>query len=389
MTRPRPMRLLWLFDALGAGGAETLAVTFARTVNRAEFDLVVASLSGATGVNAERLRADGVPVIDLGARNLRDRAAFQRLIELIQKERIDLVHAHLTYSSIWSAWATRRTGVPSLASLHVAPSATRALRDSLRHRVSVNIRDRLMIAAMNRWSSGVIAVSGALRDEYVARGLTAAKVRVVHNGVELERFGRPYDESRARLVEELGIDAQAPVVATVSVLRPAKGIEILLEAVRAVPGATFVIIGDGPKREEWASLAALLGISERVRWAGYRTDVGALLAGCDLFVHPSFDDAFPTVLLEAMAAGLPIVATRVGGIPEIVAEHATGELVPPGDVEALASAIRVLLADRPRMKRMQQQARLNVNQFSTRAWLDRLTTVYRETQNILAVDLQN
>lgn len=374
-----PVRLLWLFDSLGAGGAETLAVVFARSIDRADFELTVASLSGASGVNAERLRADGVAVIDLGARNLRDRDAFRRLLELVREREIDLIHAHLTYSSIWSALVTRKTKVPSLASLHVAPTATRALHDSLRHRVSVNIRDRLMIAMMNRWSSGVIAVSAALENDYVSRGLRKDKVRVVHNGVELERFRRPHDESRARLMREFGVDAQTPLLATVSVLRPKKGVEVLLDAARAVPGANFLIIGDGPMREEWTALAESLGVSSRIRWAGYRTDVDALLAGCDLFVHPSLDDAFPTVLLEAMGAGLPVIATRVGGIPEIVTGGETGMLIPPNDANALAAAINRLIHAPAEMQRMQAEARANADRFSTRAWLERLTAVYAKT----------
>lgn len=378
----RPVRLLWLFDSLGAGGAETLAVVFARSIDRADYDLTVASLSGASGVNAERLRADGVSVLDLGARNLRDRAAFRRLLDLVREREIDLIHAHLTYSSIWSALVTRKTGVPSLASLHVAPTATRALHDSLRHRISVGIRDRLMIAMMNRWSSGVIAVSSALENDYVARGLRKDKVRVVHNGVELERFRRPHAESRARLMDELGLDAETPVLATVSVLRPKKGVEVLLDAARAVPGANFLIIGDGPMRGEWTALAESLGVSGRIRWAGYRTDVDALLAGCDLFVHPSLDDAFPTVLLEAMGAGLPVIATRVGGIPEIVTEGETGMLIPPDDAAALAAAINKLIVNPAEMQRMQANARADADRFSTRAWLERLTAVYASTLQI-------
>lgn len=373
-----PARLLWLFDSLGAGGAESLAVTFARSVDPAAYRLTVAALSGAAGVHAERLRADGVQVVDLLARSLRDRTAFRRLLQLVRKEQIDLIHAHLTYSSIWSALVTRSTGVPSLASLHVAPSATRALHDSLRHRISVGLRDRLMIFMMNRWSTGVIAVSAALREDYVARGLKKEKVTVVHNGVDLDRFRRPRQESRAQLAREFALTSERPIVATVSVLRPRKGVEVLLEAIRTIPGADFLIIGDGSERERWTALAESLGVSSRIRWAGYRTDVDALLAGCDLFVHPSLDDAFPTVLLEAMGAGLPVIASRVGGIPEIVDEGLTGWLVAPGDAPALSAGIRRVLADQQVMHRMQEHARQNSEQFSTRAWLERLTRGYRE-----------
>jgi glycosyltransferase involved in cell wall biosynthesis len=381
VTATRPVRLLWLVDSLGAGGAEALAVPFARSVDPSAFKLSVASMIGASGVNADRLRAEGISVTDLGARNLRDRSAFRRLLALLRAEEIDLVHAHLTYSTIWSALASRLTGVASIASLHVAPSATRALRDTVRHRFSVELRDRLMIAMMNRWTTRVIPVSAALGAEYASRGLRKGKTVVVHNGVQLERFRRPREESRETLQREFALDGDLPIVATVSVLRPKKGIEVLLEAVRSVPHARFLIIGDGPKRAEWETLAGSLGVASRVRWAGFRNDVDALLAGCDLFVHPTLDDALPTVLLEAMAAGLPVVASSVGGIPEIVTPGVTGELVPAGDANALARAIHTLLGNEPLLRRMRKDATVQADRFSTAAWMDRLTVVYREALN--------
>jgi glycosyltransferase involved in cell wall biosynthesis len=372
------MRLLWLVDSLGAGGAEALVVTFAEGRDREQHRLFVACLNGADGVNAQRLRDAGVPVTDLGARNLRDVRAFRRLLALMREERIALIHAHLTYSAIWSAIASRLTGVPAIASLHVSPDATRALKDTARHRIATDLRDRMLRAILNRWSRAVVMVSAALRDDYLARGLEARKVRVVHNGIALDRFRRPRTEARARLERDFAIPPGAPIVATVAVLRPKKGIEVLLEAARDVRRAYFVIIGDGPKREEWTALATTLGVADRVRWAGFRTDVDALLAGCDLFVHPSLDDAFPTVLLEAMAAGLPIVASRVGGIPEIVIPGVTGELVPPGDPAALASMIDAILGSEDTMRLMREAAQVHASRFSTSAWIDRLTVVYRE-----------
>lgn len=372
-----PARLLWLVDSLGAGGAEALVVTYAEAV-RGKQEFFVACLSGADGVNAQRLQSLGVPVIDLRARNLRDVSAFRRLLAAIREHRIELIHAHLTYSSIWSAVASRLTGVPAIASLHVSPRATRTLKDSALHRVATDLRDRLMRAILNRWSRIVVMVSGALRDDYLERGLKSAKMRVVHNGIELDRFRRPREESRARLERELNIPRGVPIIATVAVLRPKKGIEVLLEAVPQVRNAVFVIIGDGPLRDEWTRLAESRGVADRVRWAGYRKDVDALLAGCDLFVHPSLDDAFPTVLLEAMAAGLPIVASQVGGIPEIVTPGVTGELVPPGDARALASAINALLGSDDTMRLMRAAAESHASRFSTAAWIDRLTAVYRE-----------
>lgn len=373
-------RLLWLIDSLTVGGAESLILPFARKLDRSRYALTVCCLSTVAGNAIEpQLREEGVTVANLGARNLRDRAAFRRLVDLVQREKFDLVHAHLPYASIWSAVLSRNTGVPSIASLHVAPSATRELFNTLRHRVMTEVRDRLMRFVMKRWSSRVISVSDALRRIYLERGgVDPTKMRVVHNGIELDRFRRDRATTRAFVEREFNLPADAKIAVTVAVLRPKKGIEVLLDAATRVPDAHFLIVGDGPKRQEWEALARELGIAERIRWAGYRRDVDAILAGCDLFVHPSLDDAFPTVLLEAMAAGLPVVATRVGGIPEIVNEF-TGRLVRANDAAELASAIAALLGDDVARKRMSVAAeRTATEKFSTEAWIARLDAVYRE-----------
>ena len=363
------MRLLWLIDSLHVGGAESLVIPFAA---RTAHELTVCCLK-TTGENLveQELKRRGVRTVNLEARALRDRDAFGRLAALVRDRKIDLVHAHLTYSAIWSAWLSRGTGVPSVASLHVAPTATKQQESSRVVRFGIDVKDRLMRYAVNRWSSRVLMVSAGLRDYYLrGGGLDPAKIRVVHNGIEVERFHRDRAATREHLQREFGIPPGVKLAVTVSVLRPAKGIEVLLDAVRRVPDTHFLIVGDGPKREEWMQLAK----TDRVKWAGYRTDVHTLLAGCDLFVHPSLDDAFPTVLLEAMAAGVPVVASRVGGIPEIVDEGVTGHLVPAGNAEALATAIQddaLLLMGTAARARAEEH-------FSTAAWIARLEQVYAE-----------
>jgi glycosyltransferase involved in cell wall biosynthesis len=204
-------------------------------------------------------------------------------------------------------------------------------------------------------------------------------LRVVHNGIEVERFAGNHTATRARLEREFAIPPNVPLAATVSVLRPGKGLEVLLEALRVVPQLHALVIGDGPKRDEWRAMADAYGLSDRVHWAGFRRDVNELLPGADLMIHPSLDDAFPTVLLEAGAAGLPVVASRLGGIPEIVEEGVTGMLVPGGDASPLAHAIQTLLANPNELEQMGIAARARAEElFSTRAWIDRLDAVYAE-----------
>jgi glycosyltransferase involved in cell wall biosynthesis len=333
------------------GGAESLVMPFARGIDRDRYELFVCCLTTIGGnVNAREL-----DVVNLGARNLRDFGAFRRLLRFIRDNGIDLIHAHLGYAGTWAALASRLTGVPSVATLHVAPPTSGRAR----------VRDRLMRFVLRRWSSRVIAVSDALRRQY-----GDDRFAVAHNGIDVDRFAGSREESRELIARELGIPRDAKIVATVSVLREGKGVEVLLRAFEHVDDAYLLIIGDGPKRETWRALAK----NDRIRWAGFRRDVYALLPGCDLFVLASFDDAFPTVLLEAMAAGLPLVASRVGGIPEITDEV----LVPPGDAEALAAAIRELLADDERRRAMGETARTRARErFSTAAWIARLEEIYR------------
>ncbi|MBV8518227.1 MAG: glycosyltransferase [Acidobacteria bacterium] len=368
------IRLLWLIDSLTVGGAESLIVPFARQLDPSRYELFLCCLATIQGNALEKeLRAANIEVLNLGARNLRDLRAFRKLLRFLREQRIDLIHAHLTYASIWAAVASRLTKIPSVATLHVAPPADGRFA----------IRDRLMRFVTNRWSSRVIAVSDALRRRYLERGgLAPSRIITVHNGIEVDRFARDARESRALLARDLDIPDSARIVATVSVLRPGKGIEVLLDAiphvVAQVPDACFVIVGDGPMRAAWTAQANALGVERHIRWAGYRNDVAALLAGCELFVLPSLDDAFPTVLMEALAAGVPIVATNVGGIPEIVDAN-VGRLVPANDADALARAIATLLADRATHARMRGATRPTAGQrFSTRVWIDRLDAVYQE-----------
>lgn len=289
----------------------------------------------------------GLRVTNLHARNLRDLRAFRRLLRLLREERIGLIHAHLAYASIWGALASRITGIPCVATLHVAPSGMGGRQ---------GIRETLLVHALNRWSKRVIAVSGSAREAWIERGLKPSKLAVVPNGIEVEAFKPGCRNGK--------------VVTTVSVLREGKGIEVLLDAVPLVPDAQFVIVGDGPLREK-------LQGGDRVTWTGFRRDVPELLSQSDVFVLPSLGDAYPTVLLEAMAAGLPVVSTRVGGIPEIVEDGRTGILVPPGNPTALASAISGLLDSPEKREALGRAARAEAeSRFSTQAWVEKLRQVY-------------
>ena len=369
------MRVLWLIDSLTLGGAEALVPAFARAVDARAVELHVAFLKSLGGNPFEaELRALGIPTTHLGARHLRDLGALRRLLRLLRRERFDLVHAHLTYASIFGALAARAAGIPCVATLHTAPVDGGAWSADA-------LRERLLGAVLRRWCRAVVLVSEAARAQHAERGrLPAGRMQVVHNGVDVDAFaGGRRDETR----RALGLAAGQPALLTVSALREGKGLEVLLRAMplllRARPDARLLVAGEGTLRPRLEAQAADLGIARAVSWLGLRRDVADLLAAADVFVLASRQDAFPTVLLEAMAAARPVVATSVGGIPEIVADGQTGLLVEPGDPEALAAAVGGLVAD-PRIASALGRAgaaRARAH-FSTARWTERLLRLYRE-----------
>lgn len=357
------------------GGAESLAAAFASSCDPRRMAVHLCFLKRMDGNPFEdALRARGVRCTSIGARDLRDVRAFRRLVRLIRDEGVDLLHAHLTYAAIWGVLASRITGRPCVATLHVQPSESAAWSRP-------GLRERLMGVLLDRWAAAVIAVSEAVRDAYVRAGrLDPARIEVVHNGIDCGALAsHPGRRSAAR--RELGLAPGALAVLTVSVLREGKGLDVLLQAapavVASVPEAVFLVAGDGPSGDALRARAAELGLSERVRWLGFRQDIGDLLAAADLFVLPTLRDALPTALLEAMAAGLAVVASDTGGIPEIVEAPSLGQLVPPSDPEALARAIAHLLARPAERTAMGEAARDHVHaRFSLQAWIERLEGVY-------------
>jgi glycosyltransferase involved in cell wall biosynthesis len=205
-----------------------------------------------------------------------------------------------------------------------------------------------------RSATKVVANSQAARHMLETEGLGPASIAVIPNGVDLGSFARPSRSGRIR------------TIVTVANLRPEKSHETLLAAAAMLldssPDLRFRIVGDGPRRVELERLAATLGISGQVEFLGHREDVPALLADADVFVLPSRSEAFPNGAIEAMAAGLPVVASATGGLLDLVQPDTTGILVPPGDAGALAAALRSLVDDPARARAMGESARQFVQQ---------------------------
>ena len=340
---PARPSLLMLIDHLGMGGAERVLVATAPRLARLGFKVRVGVMDDRPETPlVTEIRHLGVPVDSLGFKRLAEPGRIRALAAYVRRHMPALVHTQLEQANVLGLWTACRLGIATVATLHLLDEARAPLnRAGMRH--------SLESLALRRWADRVICVSDALRrHSALSRRLPHDKLVTLHNGVDLSSFA-PATEARTRAARErLHLEHSIPVLLTVAVLREPKGISYMLEALPrllpAFPDLRYVVVGDGPDRTRLKNLVARLGLDGNVLFAGARSDVNEILPAADVFVLPSLTEALPTVLAEAAASALPIVATNVGGVTEMVEDGVTGFVVPPADSAALAARCSELLA---------------------------------------------
>jgi len=309
----------------------------------------------------ERARAERLPVLCLSMKGWRLFPSAPRLAPALRKGRFEIVHAHGARDHLLAAMAAAFS--PSAAVVRSKHNLT-AIKGPVLYR---------------HFAARLIAVSHAAKEVLLACGVSAEKVSVVYDGVDLERFA-PREKDPSPL-EEFGIGPGAFIIGTTGRLASkSKGIPTLLRAAQIVcgraPHTRFLLIGR--KDPQIQGLADSLGLRDHAFFTGFREDIPRLLALLDLYVQPSVRDAFPSSVLEAMAMAKPVLATRVGGIPEAVAEGETAVLCEPGNVEEMAHAMLGLMNDRDALKRMGLAGRARVERrFSLERMIDGIEEVYR------------
>ena len=366
----RALRVLVLIDSLMSGGAELLVSDFVHGAPDAGIDPSVAYLGERDGSPAaERLREAGLEPACVQIDGLLHPRSLIRVRNHVRSVAPDILHTHLAYADFMGGVAARSLGIPAVSTVHVTEWEADAARDRLRR--------RLIAGARRRYAAQVVAVSDAAREALLAAELDRPDhVTTIHNGVAAE----PAPGAGERIRAELGIAPDEVVIAQVAVIRPGKGHAAAAAAVGVLserhPGVRLVVAGDGPARAEAERALAPLG--ERAILLGHRSDVMAVMDAADVLVHPSEADAFPTALIEAMAASLPVVATRVGGIPEIVDDGETGVLVDaPATADRLAAALGPLVADADLRARMGAAGRARYErEFTVETWARRTRALY-------------
>lgn len=270
----------------------------------------------------DHVRRLGFPVIEVPVRIKVDPWGILNLAQWIRREKFDLVHSHLSTSAVNGALAARLAGVPSVATVH-------------------GMSGKLSFVA----SDHLIAVSSEVRNHLVTQGIHESKISIVPNGIS---FTEPTLAARERARQKLGLPLGSPVFGTTARLTALKGVDHAIYAFARVvedfPDARYVVFGSGEDESRLREQSTSLGVASHIVWAGYRNDVQDLLPALDVFVFPSLREAMGISIVEAMAAGLPSVATRTGGIPEVLGEG-TGIIVPPADPFAMADAMSTLLRE--------------------------------------------
>jgi L-malate glycosyltransferase len=383
MARADRIRLVEFVAAFGIGGTERQVLNLGRALDRSRFDLSYACLKQ-WGDLLEEIDADRTPISEYPIRGLYPHETFKgqlRFVRDLRRARVEVVHAYNVYANVFAVPAARLAGTPVVVA---------SIRDTGVYLTPMQKRVQRLAC---RLADCILVNADAVRRWLVEEGYPERKMITIRNGIDLSRFsGRPGDGGLRR---SLALPQRAPLVAVLSRLDRNKGIAYFLEAAARVaaraPAARFLIIGDRFQSKDGAIVsdashrqglerhARRLGLDGRVTFTGFRLDVPELLSEVAVSVLPSLSEGLSNSVLESMAAGVPVVATRVGGTPEAIEDGVSGLLVPPRDAGSLAEAITTLLENPEMARRLGQAGKARVEtHFSIRRMTDETERLYEK-----------
>ncbi|MBX5461132.1 MAG: glycosyltransferase [Steroidobacteraceae bacterium] len=360
------MKVLHIIETPGTGGAEKLLVDIAVNLPSGFSSVGVMMCESWTG---RELAKHGIPVTVMPLQRSFDAGWPVRFARFIREQQVDVVHSHEFTANVYATAGARLAGVPIVCTTHGKNYWPHALYRRTAYRwVARNAR-------------AFVAVSNDLA-RFVAStlGIASDRVKVIRNGIDIELFRRD-EVARTRVREQIGVAASQPLILTCGEMTEVKGHDVLIRATRHLvaqrPDAIVAIAGEGPLKEQLEALTDELQVRANVRFLGFRRDVPDLLSAADVFVMPSRSEGLPLAILEAMAANLPIVATAVGGVPELIRTGETGWLVPPVQPPEMARAVLDAISDRPARERVSGTAhRLCISQYALPATVKSYVDLY-------------
>jgi glycosyltransferase involved in cell wall biosynthesis len=369
----RRRRVMLFTDSFIHGGTERQFVAALRMLDRQRFDIRVGCLKR-RGPFLPEVEGLGLPIHEFPTTSLYGRGTLgllRRLMRLLREEQIELVHSFDFYTNVFAGTAAWLAGVPAILISRREMAGDRSVFQQAAIRFSAFLAD------------GIVANSRAAGMRLTGRAPSVpGRLGVVPNCIDPAPFHPDADPRQAAAA--LGLAPASVHIGLLAALRPEKDIATFLRAAalaaRELESAQFVLIGEGSERDRLKGLAAELGIAERVVFLGDRSDIPEVLAAMDVVALSSITESFPNAVLEAMAAGRAVVATRVGGVPELVRDGETGWLVPPRDAQAMARRIIELAGSPSQRQAMGQAGRaLAVREFSPWRMKERLEGYYEET----------
>jgi glycosyltransferase involved in cell wall biosynthesis len=346
---PKRRKVFFFLDSLQVGGTETQAVELARRLDPEAYAVTLGCLR-LQGPLLEKLQGSPVTLREFhpagGLDSPRGVVQLFRLAAFLRREKFDIVHTHDLWTNLMGVPAARLAKVPVIISS----------RRDLAHFDWYQGRRRKWLRHIQNLSDVVLANAGPIRDALIADDHIAPdKVRVIHNGVDVEKFRRAMRDREGLFP---GIGSGRLVVLVGNMHSDVKGHPWLIEAAAKIvpefPQTRFLLVGSGERQDDFARRVAEMGLQQNFRFLGRRDDIPNILVSCDMAVLPSRAEGLPNAVLEYMSAGLPVVASDVGGNSQIVRDGETGLLVPAQDANALAAALLRLLRDDPLASRLAQ-----------------------------------
>ena len=357
--RDGKIKLAQITHDLAIGGLQQVVVNLCRKIDRERFDVIVVCLR-ALGALVPEVERMGIKVrLVPQKQNGTDYFSFLKLAGILKEEKVEVIHTHNTQPFFDGTIAGLLAGVKTI--IHTD------------HARNFPDKRRYMFAEwlVSHFAYKIVGVSDHTCQNLVRyEKISEKKIKTIMNGIDLAKYGITIDKQRKRM--ELGLNGKGPIIGIAVRLVEAKGIRYLLQAMTDVvplfPDITLLIAGDGPLQDELKKMAGTLGIERRVLFTGSRLDIPELMKLFDIYVLPSVSEGLPMVLLEAMAAGCPIIATEVGGVPKAVHHGKNGSLVTPGNPKALSAEIVRLLSNNDVRERYSENGvRLAREKFSAEA----------------------
>lgn len=377
--------VLHIVEDLKIGGLEELVRIIVTGLDREKYNVYICCIEEG-GEIAQELIGSGINVDILGMKSYHNPLNILKLARYIKEKRIDIIHTHMYFANTFGRIAAILAKTPVIISTAYS------------NYFEYKKRNILMEKFLSRFTDKIIAASNSIKEFTVKQQkISAEKFVVIYDCAATEKFSRKIEAGKIK--EELAIDPDYSVVGCVARMVDVKGHAYLIQAAKEVlreyPKVKFLLVGDGPLKEELKSLSEKLGLEKNIIFTGMRRDIPEMLSVMDIFVLPSsLREGCPLSILEAMAMSKPIVATRIGGVPEEVSDGQSGILVAPKDAESLARGIIKLISDKDKAKEMGRVGRkIFEDKFSKEIMLNNIESLYEDlaknklTKRILYVDI--